>query len=66
MRAAKAETSGFCSNFKHYPVIEFQDDLNKRAAKEMGKGISTEEKNNDKVGESFDPYSLSEISNLNK
>ena len=32
----------------------------------MGKGISAEEKDNNKVGESFDPYSLSEISNLNK
>ena len=54
-------SSGFCSNFSYYPVIEFQDDLNKRAAKEMGKGISTEEKEADKIGESFDPWSLNEI-----
>ena len=64
MQATKAETSGFLSNFSYYPIIEFQDDLNKRAAKEMGKGISTEENSADKVGESFDPYSLSQISNL--
>ena len=54
-------SSGFCSNFSYYPVIEFQDDLNKRAAKEMGKGISNEEKEGDKIGESFDPWSLNEI-----
>ena len=61
MRATLAETSGFCSNFSRFPIIEFQDDLNKRAAKEMGKGISTEETAADSVGESFDPYSLSQI-----
>jgi len=66
LRKSKSESSGFCSNFSSYPVIEFQDDLNKRAAKEMGKGISNEDKNDSKVGESFDPWSLSQISNLDE
>ena len=66
LRKSKSESSGFCSNFSSYPVIEFQDDLNKRAAKEMGKGISNEDKDDSKVGESFDPYSLSTISNLDE
>ena len=30
----------------------------------MGKGLSTEDNNNDKMGESYDPSSISELTNL--